>query len=103
MPQGCASLESYQQLALGSAPDSDAAALEEHLLECPACVLTVRALTTEDRLAATLRSRVRSLPPPDLAHVDTLIRRLLTHLPASQLLTAATLDASGQAVATPAD
>src|SRR5439155_10738967 len=76
-------------LLLGELSDDDAAPLESHLLDCPACVARTRSLRPADTLVAALRdARASELPAEQSSSVQRLVERLFDR---SQLATHSSL------------
>src|SRR5262249_39655502 len=90
-----------EQLLLGLLPAGEAEALEQHLLECRACVQTVQALQTDDALVTAMRARVArplAADQPERELVEGLIGRLMSQ--GSPLLDSATLATLGDVAPT---
>jgi hypothetical protein len=100
MRRVCPSVDDYQQLSLGLLPDSVAAELEQHLLECAPCIETVRKVATDPRLAAALHAQAEPTPVAEKKQIDTLIGRMLAQDFSSH---DATIRENGPAVLTPPD
>jgi serine/threonine protein kinase/uncharacterized protein (DUF2141 family) len=100
MRRACPSVDDYQQLSLGLLPESVAAELEQHLLECPSCIETVRRVATDPRLVAALHAQAEPTPLAERKQIDTLIGRMLAHDFSAH---EATSTKNGPAVLTPPD
>jgi Protein kinase domain len=77
MPRACPTVDDYHQLVLGLLPDSVAAELEKHLLECVSCVETARRVATDSRLVGALQAQAEPSPLEEQKQIDTLILRML--------------------------
>ena len=77
--QSCPSVEQLKQLAVGLLPDPPAGSLEEHLLECDACVQQTAQFQQTDTLISAIKNAglVHAEQSPDeLARLERLMTSL---------------------------
>ncbi len=73
----CISDDHLRGLLLGELSDDDATPLENHLLECPACVARTRKLQSADTFVAALQhARKWELPAAQSSSIEMLVQRL---------------------------
>jgi len=81
-PSACPDAATLERLFSGLVPEDEAAALEQHVLECSRCCATARALSAGDTLADALQAHTAADSLAGESRVQDLIARLQTLRPA---------------------